>query len=64
MIYSLRKQYQDQAKCLIQTGSSIDLNDNNDGSDTLPCYKVPISGPDVSMTPEAKNLWGMHLHSE
>ena len=64
MIYSLRKLYQDQAKRLIQTGGGIDPNDNSDGSDTPPCYKVPISGPDVNTTPEAKNLWGMHSHSE
>ncbi|KAM6495078.1 hypothetical protein JOM56_009701, partial [Amanita muscaria] len=53
---SLRKLYQDQAKLLLQTGGGMDPNDESKETDKLPCYRVPVSGPDATTTPEARNI--------
>jgi hypothetical protein len=51
---SLRKQYQEHAKCLLQTGEGIGA-----GEEQAPLYKVPVTGPDAETPIEASNLWGI-----
>ncbi|KAF8636052.1 hypothetical protein AX17_003836 [Amanita inopinata Kibby_2008] len=50
---SLHKQYQEHAKCLLQTGGGPET-----GDEQTPQYKVPVTGPDAGTANEAQNLWG------
>jgi hypothetical protein len=57
VLIRLRKQYQSQAKCLTQTGGGVETNGDDEDTSNGPRYQVPVTGPNDSTSPEAKNLW-------
>lgn len=58
--FSLIARYKKELKRLQQTGGGLGGNDDNRTQDCnkyLDCY-IPNTGPDVTTTEEAKNIWG------